>query len=417
MRKTTPLLDTEIESLKELINHIDAHKDIYVDTDYDQGELPTLMAPKLISNAFNTESFNEEVIFSLLSRIKQAGKQSVSSLFRVYIEGKENPTEETAFMYSERNEGESLAEYYNRVSKGKKFGVVINGAEQWSDELSRFAMRSFFPIIEKMGYDCASLEVTLFIGNYGYTPFGIHVDDPYTQVVHFHMGPSAKSMTLFEPEHFHQLNGPSKNCYNPDDIIDHGKTFDINPGDIFFLPAHYYHVGNTKEFSIGVAVSISKNPKNLVTQNLLRDAIHDKRFVGDFETVKSNLEKSKITLADWLTERHEDHYLKNKSQGALRYSYTEPNIPDFDTETQFIMDSDFKMEVIEAEDKIRLFCRGNKLKLTSNELVSDFLTQLSLKEGFFNIEELYEDINQSFSLDDLAYFISMFYSFGVIHLK
>ncbi|MCG7498030.1 hypothetical protein MHO82_14260 [Vibrio sp. Of7-15] len=417
MRKNTSLLDTKVESLRELINHIDAHKDIYVDTNYEQGELPILMEPKLISHAFTADSFNEEVIFSLLARIKQAGKQSVASLFRVYIEGKANQDEETAFMYSERHDGENLAEYYERISKGKKFGVVINGAEQWSDDFSRFAVRSFSPIVEKMGYDCASLEVTLFIGNYGYTPFGIHVDDPYTQVVHFHMGPSAKSMTLFEPEHFHQLNGPSQNCYNPDDIIEHGETFEIKPGDIFLLPAHYYHVGNTKEFSIGVAVSISKNPKNLVTQNLLRDAIYDKRFAGDFETVKSNLEQSQITLADWLTERHEDHYLKNKSQRALRYAYTEPDIPDFDSETRFIMDPDFKMEIIEAEDKIRLFCRGNKLKLTSNELVGDFLTTLSLKEGDFNIDEMYEEINQGFSQDDLAYFISMFYSFGVIHLK
>ena len=414
MGNTSSLLNVYSDFMNDLIDHVESFDNF---DHSNRSDMPSvLMEPLLLKEAFDVESFSEDIIFSLLSTLKEKSYQDGSSKFRLYIEGKENQAEEKRFLASERKMPESIEQYFMRISEGKKFGIVINGAQQWSDDISRFAAKVFEPFVEKYGYSCASVEATLFVGNYGYTPFGIHIDDPYTHVVHFHLGPAPKSMTLFEPELFHQLNGPEKNCYQPENLIAFGDTYEISAGSVFLLPANYYHVGNTQSFSIGLALSISKNPNSAVTQLLLHDAVNDNRFAGDVYDVIKRLEVSQITLAEWMSERLEDHCLRNKSQKGLRYALIEREVPDFESDTVFVLDPDFAIEFADNGEKIRVFCRGNKVKISSNVALMDFLQYLKSQKDTFTVRGLIQYFQDSLDTDTITFLIALFYSFGVIHM-
>ncbi|MBD8511941.1 hypothetical protein IFO68_04480 [Photobacterium sp. CAU 1568] len=415
MINTSSLLHVYPGFINDLIQHVERFDSL---GSSNGGEVyGSLMEPLLLKEAFDVESLSEDVIFTLLTSLKEDSRQNGSSKFRLYIEGKENQAEEKRFIGEEREASESIEQFFMRVSEGKKFGIVINGVQQWSDDISRFAAKVFKPLVERYGYSCASVEATLFMGNYGYTPFGIHVDDPYTHVVHFHLGPAAKSMTLFEPELFHQLNGPEKNCYQPEDLISYGDTYEISAGSMFLLPANYYHVGNTQSFSIGLALSISKNPESAITQFLLYDAVNDNRFAGDVHEVIERLEISQITLAEWMSERLEDHCLRNKSQKGLRYSFIEREVPEFENNTVFLLDPDFSIEFADNGEKIRVFCRGNKIKLSSENQFIGFLQCLTSQKDTFTIRKLYEYFNGEVNMDTITFLIALFYSFGVIHIR
>ncbi|WP_172806957.1 hypothetical protein, partial [Endozoicomonas arenosclerae] len=320
MITNTKPLKIKSEAKQKLINHITSHEKIYKIEEYDPENEKILMQPILIEDAFKPIK-DEEVIFNLFSRMSKEADYATSSFYRVYIDGKLSPKDEFNFINSKPITDESLKQYFERVSNKKKFAVVINGAEQWSDDLAKFTKNIFEPVVEEMGYDASTIECTLFIGNYGYTPFGIHVDDPFTQVVHFHLGPSEKEMTLFEPDFFHRINGPTKNCFEPEKIISKGETFNISPGDIFLLPPHYYHIGNTPNFSVGIAIAISKYPKKNIAKHILDYSFNEEIEGSSIEEIISNKKNIESSISKFIEDNHKKYVVMQKSRGGLRYSY------------------------------------------------------------------------------------------------
>ncbi|KDM91123.1 cupin domain-containing protein [Photobacterium galatheae] len=417
MSSISTFINIKENCVSDLVEHIVEHEEVYTHRRYQPEENPIFMEPKLIRASFDAERFNENVIFELMRRISKDAEKAMSSLFRVYIEGKLSPKDEHEFIFSSRNECESIEAYFLRLAGNRKFGVIINGAEQWSDELSRFAQQTFSPVIHKMGYDCSTIEVTLFIGNYGYTPFGIHVDDPYTQVVHFHLGPSNKSLTLFEPKLFHQFNGPSKNCYDPDAMIEMGNTFNIQPGDIFVLPPHYYHVGNTESFSIGIAIAISKYPKSHVTKNVMRTAITEKIYDKPISDAISSDEFECLSFSEWLSFHYEKYCFIQKSRGGLRYAYQADRSEEINHDTILEMDKDFRVLLHEKKDNLFVFARGNHIKVRNHPAVKQLFQILHEISTPFTIHHLNECVLDQISQSDIQYFIDLLYSFGVIHLR
>ncbi|XBS71527.1 hypothetical protein ABK905_11735 [Acerihabitans sp. KWT182] len=230
------------------------------------------------------------------------------------------------------------------------------------------------PVFAAQGAERSTAEVTLFMGDYGYTPFGIHLDDPFTSVVHCHFGPAVKTMTLFNIEEFHRLNGKSKNCFEPSLLIPFGKTYAIRPGDIFLLPPHYYHVGHTDGFSIGIAVAISKYPEASTTQRLLQHAIADSDLSGGIAQVIERAEKDGLSFASWLRAAHRKHLAQAESRGRLRYSprlgYRQNAIS---KDALWLPDPDFPITCSEHAGHLSLFARGHQIRMKKSPVIYKLL--------------------------------------------
>ena len=396
-----------LSNFSHLIDHISEHEQKNAYEEYDPINSPQLCVPLLIKSVFNPQIFNDTLFLDLFEGMSADAERAISGLFRVYIDGMLSPKFENSVLYSQPKTGESFHQFLARVIGDRAFGVVVNGAEQWSDPLARFTARTFAPIVNLLGTDQTTLEVTLFIGNYGFTPFGIHIDDPYTSVVHFHVGPSDKQMTLFTKEDFHRLNGKSKSCFEPEKLLSYGKTFHIKPGDLFFLPPHYYHIGYTQNFSIGVAIAISKYPDTMMTKQILNRAVSAEKYVNELSDLST---KENELFSEWVSRSREEFYCQMRSRSNLRYSFNRYSNSVISLDDPLTPDSDFPITYVDTGSNLAVFARGNQFRLSSNELTKRLINLLP--EAPTSINNLYQRLGGDISTDALQAVVQELVRFG-----
>lgn len=396
------LADGALRNFSQLVEHVAAHERRIADLPYDPVAAPQLVEPLLVDQVFDPAAFDDALFFDLFEGMSAEAERAISGLFRVYIDGMLSPEHENGVLYSEPLPGESFQEFLTRAVGNRAFGIVINGAEQWSDPLARLAARAFAPIIEAVGADRSTLEVTLFIGNYGYTPFGIHIDDPYTSVVHFHVGPATKEMTLFGKEEFHQRNGERKNCFEPEKLVPHGRTFAIRPGDLFLLPPHYYHIGNTPGFSIGVAVAFSKYPAATVAKQILnRAAAATAESPLSIDELLAR-EASGETFASWLGRARDEFHAQARSRGNLRYSYCRQDRAALALDAELASDPDFPIARVETGNDLVLYVRGHRVRLAQTPLTARLADAIdAIGEAPGSIHDLHRRLRGDISLPAL----------------
>lgn len=395
------LAQGSMKDLARLHEHIGAHERAVADFEYDPVKSPRLIEPLLLKQVFDPALFDDQLFLDLFAGMSADPERAISGLFRVYIDGMLSPQYENEVLYTRPLAGEGFEGYVSRATGGRKFGIVVNGAEQWSDTLARLAAQVFAPVVEAQGATRCTVEVTLFIGNYGFTPFGIHIDDPYTSVVHFHAGPTTKEMTLFGVDEFHRLNGERKNCFQPQTLIPHGRTFAIEAGDVFLLPPHYFHIGSTEGFSIGVAFALSKYPASSMAKQILQRAIGEERMSGPLDQVLGRAQASGETLADWLRRADSEHAAQARSRRHLRYSFSRHH-DDVEVTPQqlWVRDPDFPLTQLEVGDDLLLFARGNRVRLARSELTRRLVA--ALPHNAFSVEQLHREVQGQISIDALS---------------
>ncbi len=214
--------------------------------------------PILVKNGVYSSGVDVSDVRSILSCLRQSPELARSYL-RVYVEGKQSYAHEDSIIHSPPAADEDIECWMRRVVKGsQRCGLVLNYAEQWNDELCRKIAEFLKPCLLNLTPAGYGIEINLFVGNYGYTPFGVHFDDNTTSVLHLHLGPGKKAMSVWTPERFKALTGSDRSFYQPEQIVAHGVTYEIHQGDLFLLPPGYFHVGYTEEFSVAIGVSVSR---------------------------------------------------------------------------------------------------------------------------------------------------------------
>jgi len=390
-------------NLTELQKHIAKHEGALHGDEYDPVANPRIMEPLLLKQSFATEIFDDDLYFDLFGKIACAAPTVIEGLFRVYLDGLLSPRHDLEVLKVRPLPLEGFETFITRACGGGKFGVVINGAEKWSDSLARLAVELFGPVAEIQGTNRSMIEVTLFIGNYGYTPFGIHLDDPYTLVVHLHAGPSTKEMTLFERDKFHSLNGDSTHCFEPSTLVEHGKTYAIEAGDAFLLPPHYYHVGRTDGYSVGLAFAVSKYSNAVLAKKVLQLAIQERRLIDTYELVVNRSEDEDESLAEWLVRSNRRYGAKKESLRNLRYPFQRKPLADVPTDCLWMRDPDFPIAFVEEPKDLIVYARGNRIRLSPGALTRRLVSSVPYEP--FTVEQLQRELDGKVSLPALQAFI------------
>jgi hypothetical protein len=155
--------------------------------------------------------------------------------------------------------------------QAERFSLVINNLESVSDRLAAAygdLLRSAF---RGLGVPIGGCEQAAFIGNYSGTAFGVH--EGYEDAFLTHLGPGTKHFYCWEHALYSRLTGDTKPMFGDYDwLLPHGECFDMEPGDVLFLPKRVFHVGRQSEFSVSVALPLYTYPSlRLVTRALLPD--------------------------------------------------------------------------------------------------------------------------------------------------
>lgn len=190
--------------------------------------------------------------------------------FRVYIDGKK---QEKAYIRDHvfvnlPQKDDDGTEWVKQTFGDKKFGIIMNYGEKFSEEFGKRLTTYIDPLLRSVGMPSCGLHTTIFIGNYGFTPLGIHQDHFGANVIHFHLGPSPKTMYTWDADVYKSLTNNGKDVDLPA-LIPHAKSHYFEAGDIFYMPWDKFHIGNTPEYSIGVTVWFDNHSKQQLMNRLI----------------------------------------------------------------------------------------------------------------------------------------------------
>ena len=343
-----------------------------------------------------TESLNHCILDTLTHLANKEGK----SRLRVWVDGEINKETRQSIKSTPPQSGDDFLRWANRCFGNKKFGIILNACQNYSDELSRTFAEIFSPLIDKLGIPYAGLDLTFFLGNYGYTPIGLHQDPEGHKVIHFHLGPGNKEMYLIAPEVYEkEFPEPQNRTINYDEILPYATKYVIQPGDIFFMSSGQYHVGKSDEISAAITIW-HREPSVNELQTEINSRLLDKIFSGEkkgivpasnkFEGVQQILNELKPIISF-------DEEYKNLSVEGAFYGL----IKDYDLELKsnafmagkvipandscaihksMLVKGNAPFSIyykLVSEDYVAFFIRGHRLLFPSNEGFGPFINQLN----------------------------------------
>lgn len=267
--------------------------------------------PICINNVFTPEiSTLKELYFD---SFKMMTTQEVSP-YGIWLDG--GNRNELKGLISEaivKPEFENLDSFCTNFFEGYSFGVVAHHTNAYNCELGKKFYSYLHPLYEEFGVGFKGVDLNVFMGNYGWTPFGIHQDGPGENVIHFHLGPGVKKMYLWKPENYATI----ENDAFEDKISKSDFVFEINAGDMFFMPEGYFHIGYTPEYSTGITSWFCSPPVKEFREKIIHN-LFNHNLKEDFNT-SNNFDLS-ITKESVIQEKF-DHNFKNISEsfyGSLK---------------------------------------------------------------------------------------------------
>lgn len=222
------------------------------------------------------EAISEEVIESLRHVTEEVMEQLLSdseARMRVWVNRMVSKEYLEKIRISNFSPKDGLVEWSKRVFEDKKFGIIVNDCEKYSDQLNDTVLCLIAPLLERIGIPTLGIDFTYFIGNYGYTPIGYHVDPPGDSVIHLHLGPGPKKMYLVrtedEKKDYYSKRKDDTTLY-VDPIAFEGKVteYSIKAGDLFYMPPGEIHVGKSDEVSVGFTIWLRSGTVGTVYEKL-----------------------------------------------------------------------------------------------------------------------------------------------------
>ncbi|WP_338844709.1 hypothetical protein V8J88_13775 [Massilia sp. W12] len=148
-----------------------------------------------------------------------------------------------------------------QACESEQFCVTFNGLSAWSQEFAQMMqqemLRSLFQAMN--GVPHAGCDFYAFIGNYGFTPFGVHDDLDHSLL--WHLGPGVKHAYLWPRAEYTRLTGGVMASTSYQDLLPHAIKVCLHPGDLLFIPMGDFHILDTPAFSVMMGLTLfPENP-------------------------------------------------------------------------------------------------------------------------------------------------------------
>jgi len=326
---------------------------------------------------------------------------------------------------------EGISTYTNRTFE-EDFCIILNKGEKYSEILSRHVLEMIEPLFLNLGIPALGADITVFVGNYGWTPLGIHRDRPGENVFHFHLGPSPKTIYLWSDEMYQAISGGRQNNNNIEPILPHARVHTQYAGDMFFMPWDLFHVGRSDELSVTVTVWLNNSPREKYVKTLvseyLRFNLSDERLLTPSDLVSLrhcdfavNLSEMlgidedilNISLNDLILRSDAEHFLCLQSNGGwqshpitLREStLCGPATGGDLLEKTVKLVRPFRIFYEETGDRLNVFVRGRKLEIRHFPAIVTLIDRLN-ETREVQVRELLTEVNGEIPEKDLLFFIS-----------
>jgi hypothetical protein len=341
--------------------------------------------------------------------------------YRVYIDGRVQTDAEMGKMYDTPPlQGESLEDWVKRAFGDNKFGMIINEGERFHRKLSRLMALKAAPLLEKIGFPQEGVNFSLFIGNYGWTPLGIHQDSAGESVIHFHLGPGNKTMYTWKEKEFRELvDFATFNNRDVEPWLPHAKKFEFGEGDLYFMPTGEYHIGYSDELSLSLTFWTYNHTKfrfarrlhSMITDQFLKESpdlvTPDKNHIDDTSGVVEYFSHFEFTdgmggksYKELIDDMYKDLRYSISSNCGYRTSpfpfREEDSVVNIDwvvsNETPFII----KCRESSDKEKLYVYVRGHKFSLNNLPCIVTMLSRIN-EGGKIGVRELLALLDKDWS--------------------
>lgn len=271
---------------------------------------------------------------------------------------------------------ESLQDWTKRVFGKEKFGMVLNYLESFSDEFTRTAASDVEPLLKIAGLPLGGLSFLFFMGDYGFTPFGIHKEASGEEGFLFHLGPGVKKFYAWDDPQYNRIEHNTAVFHNIEDWLPKATCYTLAPGDAMFIPHNVYHVADTQEFSISFVMDYINPSRHQLAQDLLRSLGKEQKvpknltyhtpvsFGASDNDLQGVLQQK--TIQQRMEDALQNHVLNLKSNGGILRKATLNRNISFGENTSFSRVAPFKMYWQIAEESIKIYARGHQITVDNH---------------------------------------------------
>ncbi|MDY7230453.1 JmjC domain-containing protein [Hyalangium rubrum] len=207
---------------------------------------------------FPTEFLAKHDAFRILSAAsKSANKPGEQVALRFFVDKSYREFDARGFLPS--NDA-SIEDYTRRVTEalnGRGFAVVLNKAHTWDIGLWRQARGFVKGLYSEIGVP-ESTDAVIWYSRTEVTGFGVH-EDPIDNLLVMLDG--RKRFRMWAPEvlqrHPHLVGHAGY-----ESILGEAQTFDLEPGDVLYIPQGYYHVseaGSEPALQLSILMAVHKH--------------------------------------------------------------------------------------------------------------------------------------------------------------
>lgn len=316
-------------------------------------------------------------------------KRELHTGLKIYINKVLNNEYHQILKQTPLSENDTIENWLKKTFKDQPFGMVLNFIETLSDEFTCKATAEVQPLLNIAGLPLGGLSFLGFIGNYGFTPFGIHKESPGEEGFLFHLGPGIKKFYVWETEAYNQIPHNTQVFHDIEDRLPDAKCFILEPGDAVFIPHHTYHIADTPEFSLSFTMDFINPPIQVVEKEILHRAseITIDFTNGNYYRPLSSEEENwnELLPMDSINSRLEeamhDFILCLKSNaGVKRPSLKNHKIQMPNGNAQFQIVKPFQLFLKKRGDKSTIFARGHLIRTYSHPFLETMVEAFNLEE-------------------------------------
>lgn len=352
--------------------------------------------------------------------------------FRLWIDKESESNESIAQVIYDNppHRGELVENWANRNFLDKKFCLVINRAEHFNDSFAQQIAKLVDPLLEVIGVPPNGLTTTIFIGNYGYTPFGIHKDSQGEFPVNLHLGPGQKIMYNWNQGDSNSFQ--NNICENLDEYIKTSKKYHLTSGDFYFMPWDIYHLGYTQKFSVSVTIWFNyHNVRRIVKKlfsHILTDeiSVKDNTQIGEIGerdpdiffnklTEKIKIDSDDLSLTELLRKVNKRRSLSFLSNGGFSTKPIELKSNNIFKRKKIGAVSPFKLEVTSERRACIVYARGYPITLADVSItdIEDIISLINSSK-YFEFKEFIKFAPPAWDEKVCLYFLSTLYNYRAI---
>ena len=178
-------------------------------------------------------------------------RASRSANLRFYCDHERQTPTLVAGLFPQQDELDP-AQYVERVCRsmvGHKLGLVLNDVERYCEPFRERVRKLTEPVCSRV-QEKLLIRTLVFLGNYDYTPFGIHRDHLDTFMMPLL---NSKSLYIWPRDAFDGDDNLGIHDVAP--YLNGAHRYDMQPGETLFCPTGMWHIGHTTRPSLSLHVA------------------------------------------------------------------------------------------------------------------------------------------------------------------